>query len=66
MQPDAATPAWHALAPEEVLRRLDSDARGLSGPEAQRRLETLGRNTLPRPRGPTPLRRFLLQNPFYF
>ncbi|RMG95937.1 MAG: HAD family hydrolase [Deltaproteobacteria bacterium] len=40
-------PPWHALAPDEVARRLDTDPdRGLSTQEARRRLASHGRNVL--------------------
>jgi len=40
--------AWHALAADEILKRLDTDVRaGLDPSEATRRLEQHGRNRLP-------------------
>ncbi|MEQ8354858.1 MAG: HAD-IC family P-type ATPase [Kiloniellaceae bacterium] len=45
--------AWHALAPEEALRRLASDSGGLTTAEATLRLARYGENRLPR-RGTTP------------
>src|SRR5436190_14197319 len=39
--------AWHALAPDEVVTRLETDAdRGLTTAEAQSRLATYGANML--------------------
>ena len=55
--------AWHAIAADEVVRRLDSDTtKGLDVAEATRRLQTYGPNRLPeagkqgplRPGGPLP------------
>jgi magnesium-transporting ATPase (P-type) len=37
---------WHALTPEEAMASLASDAQGLSGEEAARRLAALGPNEL--------------------
>lgn len=47
IEPRSDGPAWHALSGEEALRRLDSAPEGLSDAEANARLETGGRNTLP-------------------
>jgi Ca2+-transporting ATPase len=45
--PLAKTPReWHALPPEECLRRLDATREGLSSAEAARRLERYGANRL--------------------
>ena len=41
-----ATPAWHALALEDVQQRLGSGSEGLTGAEAARRLEAHGPNEL--------------------
>ena len=54
--------AWHAMATEKVLRRLDSNAQsGLEAAEVPRRLEQYGRNKLPEGRKQGPFMRFLLQ-----
>jgi Ca2+-transporting ATPase len=45
---------WHALAADEVIRLVDSSRSGLSGAEAQRRLETTGPNVLQAARGISP------------
>ena len=38
--PPGGPPAWHALAPDDVLRRLDSNVQaGLDAAEVPRRLE---------------------------
>lgn len=39
--------AWHARAPEVVLAGLESRPEGLTGAEAERRLDRHGRNALP-------------------
>jgi len=45
--PLAKTPReWHALPPEECLRRLETSLEGLSSAEAARRLERYGANRL--------------------
>ena len=60
LQRDAS--AWHAIAADEVLLRLDSNSRsGLDGAEAARRLERYGRNRLPEGRKQGPLLRLLMQ-----
>jgi magnesium-transporting ATPase (P-type) len=57
-----ATPAWHNLSANEVIKRLDSDPRsGLDSEEISRRLEKYGRNKLPEGRKQGPLMRFLKQ-----
>jgi Ca2+-transporting ATPase len=55
--PDANAEAvrpWHALAADEVIRLLDSSRSGLTGAEAQRRLEATGPNVLQAARGISP------------
>ncbi len=49
-------PDWHALAPHEALRRLDSRSDGLDPGEAARRLEAVGPNVIPRGRVEGPLK----------
>ncbi len=54
--------AWHAIAADEVLRRLGSNAQsGLDTDEASRRLERYGRNQLPEGRKRGPFMRLLMQ-----
>ena len=54
--------AWHAIAADEVLPRLDSDARsGLDAGEASRRLAQYGPNRLPTAGKRGPLMRLLTQ-----
>jgi magnesium-transporting ATPase (P-type) len=54
--------AWHALAADEVLRRLGTQAQsGLSASEVDRRLEKYGRNMLPEGSKQGPFMRFLMQ-----
>src|SRR5215831_19349715 len=56
-----ATP-WHAIAADEVVRRLESNtASGLDVAEAKRRLEKYGPNRLPEAAKQGPLMRLLLQ-----
>jgi len=57
----SGAPAWHASDAGAVLEALGSGDEGLSQPEAQRRLERHGANTLPAPPRRGPWRRFLLQ-----
>ena len=45
MIPDVAQ-SWHAQAPEEVIRGLESSRSGLSAEEARTRLERVGPNAL--------------------
>jgi magnesium-transporting ATPase (P-type) len=52
---------WHALPPDEALRRLDGARDGLAADEAARRLSVYGPNRLAPPRRRGPLLRFLLQ-----
>src|SRR5262245_25471138 len=61
-QPHGAATAWHALASDEVVRRLSSDTQsGLDAAEVARRLEQYGPNRLPEAAKRGPLMRFLLQ-----
>src|SRR5690606_21358386 len=53
--------AWHVLATEDVLARLDAAGSGLDGAEAAERLARHGKNLLPEPPRRSPLTRFLLQ-----
>ena len=46
-------PGWHARPPEDVLRALDADVRGLSAAQARQRLAEHGPNRLPRTSGPS-------------
>ena len=39
LPPAGEAAAWHALSPEEALRRLDANEDGLADEEAARRLE---------------------------
>ncbi|MEX0430869.1 cation-translocating P-type ATPase [Spiribacter insolitus] len=54
-------PAWHALDPEEALRRLDADLEGLGAAEVARRLEVHGPNLQRPPRRRGRLARFASQ-----
>jgi magnesium-transporting ATPase (P-type) len=47
--------AWHSIEPESALRELQSAGAGLDAEEAQKRLEVLGPNVLPRGEGESPL-----------
>jgi magnesium-transporting ATPase (P-type) len=53
--------AWHALAADSVLDRLDADIAGLSQSEAEERLARHGPNALPTSAATHPLLRFLAQ-----
>ncbi len=54
--------AWHALAIDEVVRRLNtSTEKGLDAAEVSQRLTKYGRNRLPEARRQGPFMRFLLQ-----
>ncbi|MCP5451461.1 MAG: cation-transporting P-type ATPase [Gammaproteobacteria bacterium] len=55
------SPLWHTLAPDQVLRELDTTPGGLSEEEATRRLDTHGPNRLRPPQRRGPFMRFLLQ-----
>src|SRR6516162_2724565 len=58
---DAAA-AWHALAADDVVRRLDTDTeKGLDAAAISRRLKKYGPNRLPEARRQGPFVRFLLQ-----
>ncbi|WP_288804697.1 HAD-IC family P-type ATPase [uncultured Novosphingobium sp.] len=52
---------WHALSTAEALACLDTAPQGLSETEAALRLQAHGPNSLPAPRGRSPLLRFLAQ-----
>jgi calcium-translocating P-type ATPase len=59
--PSNFTP-WHAVATDEVLRRLDTNVQsGLSAADVQQRLEKYGHNKLPEGRKQGPFMRFLQQ-----
>ncbi|HYI70976.1 MAG TPA: HAD-IC family P-type ATPase, partial [Skermanella sp.] len=53
--------AWHAIAAEEALKRLETGKNGLSAEEAARRLERHGLNRLTPPAGRSALWRFAAQ-----
>ena len=53
--------AWHAVDVEHVLESLGTSAKGLSGEEAERRLEEYGPNELREEKKVTPLELFLGQ-----
>ncbi|MGD9945875.1 MAG: cation-translocating P-type ATPase, partial [Burkholderiaceae bacterium] len=55
------SPPWHALAAGAVVERLGSHPDGLTSAEAAERRARHGRNELPPPARPHPLRRFLAQ-----
>lgn len=60
--PEHGPPLWHAIAADDVLRRLDTNLQsGLSPSDVQRRLETYGHNKLPEGRKRGPFMRFLMQ-----
>src|SRR3990172_2799424 len=46
MNDEAPGAHWHALDPDEALKRLDSSTEGLTGEEATRRLQETGLNSL--------------------
>jgi P-type Ca2+ transporter type 2C len=56
-----ATKSWHALAPEEALKALNSSEHGLSQAEAQKRLIAYGKNELQKQRGSSFVELFLGQ-----
>ena len=54
--------AWHALAGDEAVRRLNTDAeKGLDAAEVAERLKKYGKNRLPEAAKRGPFMRFLLQ-----
>ena len=53
--------AWHAIAVDQVLRRLDSTKSGLAAADVPRRIEKYGHNKLPEGRKQGAFKRFLLQ-----
>jgi magnesium-transporting ATPase (P-type) len=60
--PESTIPTWHSLAPDLVLRRLNSSAAsGLDTDEAKRRLTEYGANRLPTARKRGPLIRLVTQ-----
>src|SRR5215831_4019774 len=60
--PTADGIAWHAMAADEVVRRLTTDIeKGLDVGEASRRLQKYGPNQLPEGKSRGPLMRFLSQ-----
>src|SRR5215510_5110689 len=62
LQIDNAATAWHAIAADELVRRLNTNAaRGLDPAEASHRHAKFGPNRLPAGKKRGPLVRFLLQ-----
>ena len=60
--PGGAAVAWHAVAANQVIGRLNTDeARGLDAGEASRRLSRYGPNRLPEGKKRGPLMRFIAQ-----
>src|SRR5262249_7870456 len=61
-KPMSEITAWHAVATDEVLRRLNIDAKkGLNSSEVSQRLSKYGRNRLPEGKRQGPFMRFLSQ-----
>src|SRR5262245_7017899 len=61
-KPISEVPAWHAIATDEVLRRLDTDPRkGLDTNEVSQRISKYGANRLPEGKKQGPFMRFLSQ-----
>lgn len=65
---DPPPPAWHALSPEAVCRKLNTSPEGLSQTEGDARLIAHGRNSLPQKRRKTWAARFIAQfrSPFIY
>ncbi|MEX2382656.1 MAG: cation-transporting P-type ATPase [Opitutales bacterium] len=62
MNVDVKDVSWHSTNVDEVLNRLESDPKtGLTKEEAEERLAVYGRNLLPSPPRPGPLKRFFRQ-----
>ena len=60
--PVSQVSAWHAVAAEEVLRRLNTDSKkGLDTAEVSQRLSKYGPNRLPEGKNQGPFMRFLLR-----
>ena len=61
-QPISEVPAWHAVAADEVLRRLNTDPKkGLDIKDVSQRLSKYGANRLPEGKKQGPFMRFLSQ-----
>ncbi len=54
-------PVFHAEAVEDLLTRFEVDAHGLTEAEAKKRLAKNGRNELPAPPKPSPIKQFFAQ-----
>ena len=52
---------WHALTPEEALKEIKTNEKGLTAEEAQSRLATYGPNELEKEKGKSPIKLFLGQ-----
>jgi len=62
LDPKGGVTAWHAVAADEVVQRLNSNTRsGLDRAEVSRRLQKYGPNRLPEGKKQGPFMRFLLQ-----
>ncbi len=68
MNKETAPVNWHAMEPEQVLKRLDSGEDGLDQAQAQQRLEKAGPNSLEAGEGVSPLRLLVRQvhNPLIY
>lgn len=68
MNDEAPSAHWHALDPDEALKRLDSSTEGLTGEEATRRLQETGLNLLEAEEEVGPLRLLVRQvhNPLIY
>src|SRR5262249_476490 len=61
-KPMSEAPAWHAIAADDVLRRLNTDPKkGLDTSEVSQRLSEYGPNRLPEGKRQGPFMRFLSQ-----
>ena len=56
-----ASESWHAVSAEEALNALNSNEKGLSQEEAQKRLVQYGPNELKKEKGTSPIKMFLEQ-----
>jgi Ca2+-transporting ATPase len=68
MNKETSPTHWHAMDPEEVLKRLESEADGLDEAQAKRRREETGPNSLAAEEGVSPLRLLVRQvhNPLIY
>jgi magnesium-transporting ATPase (P-type) len=53
--------SWESLSANDILSKLDTNFNGLTDEDAQKRMDKYGPNKLPEEKGPSAIKRFLMQ-----